>query len=210
MKTRLMSFAVLAVSGALLAGLALAQDKPSAKDKKATSQAGAPDMEEMMKKMEAAASPGPAHKALDALAGNWEITSKWYMAPDAPPMESKGSCKSSWILGGRFLQDDFTGEFMGKPMKGLGLTGYDNVKKKYVGLWIDDMGTAMFTNEGTADAAGKVFTFHGKMDDPMTGEKDKAMKMIVRIVSPTKHTFEMHDLSKGDKSLCAEMTYTRK
>lgn len=206
MNARLMSFAVLAVSVGLMAGLAVAQDK----DKKEKPQAGAPDMEEMMKKFEAAATPGPAHKALDALAGNWEITSKWYMAPDTPPMESKGSCKTSWILGGRFLQDDFTGEFMGKPMKGLGLTGYDNVKKKYVGLWIDDMGTAMFTTEGTAGAAGKVFTFQGKMDDPMTGEKDKVMKMIVRIVSPTKHTFEMHDLSKGDKSLCAEMTYTRK
>ena len=68
----------------------------------------------------------------------------------------------------------------------------------------------MFTSEGTADAAGKMFTFHGKMDDPMTGQKDKPMKMILRAVNANKRVFEMHDLSKGEKSLCGEMTYTRK
>lgn len=209
MKLRLTLYAVLAVSAALLAGNAFAQDKP-AKDKKEKAQAGAPDMEEMMKKWEAAATPGPAHKALEALVGEWEVDSKCSMGPDAPPMESKGTSKTRWILGGRFLQDDFAGDFMGKPMKGLGFTGYDNMKKKYTSVWLDEGGTGIFTSEGAADSAGKVFTFHGKMDDPMTGEKDKKMKYILRIVSADKHTFEMHDLSKGDKSLCAEMTYTRK
>ena len=191
-------------------GNAVSQDKPAAKDKKGKDQAGAPDMEAMMKKWEAAATPGPAHKALEPLVGEWEVASKWYMAPDAPPMESKGTSSIRWILGGRFLHDDYAGDLMGKRMKGLGLTGYDNLKKKYVGVWVDEGGTGIFTNEGTADAAGKVFTFHGKMDDPMTGEKDKEMKFILRILSPDKHTFEMHDLSKGNKSLFAEMSYTRK
>jgi len=210
MKRRLTCYAALAASAALLAGNALGQDRPAAKDKNEKDQAGAPDMAEMMKKWEAAATPGPAHKALEPLVGEWDVASKWYMAPDAPPMESQGTSSTRWILGQRFLQDDFTGDFMGKPMKGLGLTGYDNLKKKYVGVWIDEGGTGIFTNEGTADAGGKVFTFHGKMDDPMTGEKDKEMKFILRLVSSDKHTFEMHDLSKGNKSLCAEMTYTRK
>jgi|SRR6266496_1040055 len=210
MKLSLPLSAVLAVSAALLVGNVFSQDKPAAKDKKGKDQPGAPDLEAMMKKWEAAATPGPAHQALEPLVGEWEVSSKWYMAPDAPPLESKGTSSTRWILGKRFLQDDFAGDFMGKPMKGLGLTGYDNLKKKYVGVWVDESGTGIFTNEGTADAAGKVFTFHGKMDDPMTGEKDKEMKFILRLLSSDKHTFEMHDLSKGNKSLCAEMTYTRK
>jgi len=90
------------------------------------------------------------------------------------------------------------------------VAGYDNFKKKYVSFWIDDAGTGMFSSEGTADAAGKMFTFHGKMDDPMTGEKDKPIKMILRTVNANKRVFEMHDLSKGEKSLFGEMTYTRK
>jgi hypothetical protein len=48
------------------------------------------------------------------------------------------------------------------------------------------------------------------MDDPMTGEKNKAMRVITRIVSADKHTFEMHDPSLGEKSKVMEITYVRK
>jgi len=198
---------------ALIAALAvintLAQDKPaSAKESKST--AAASNQEEMMKKWMEIASPGPEHKAMEGWAGEWDVASKWRMAPDAPPTESKGTSKVHPILGGRFMQEDHSGEMMGMPFTGIGITGYDNMKKKYVSFWIDSGGTGMFTSEGTADSSGKVLTFEGKMDDPMTGEKDKPMKFIVRIVDANKHTFEMHDLSKGEKSLCGEMTYTRK
>jgi hypothetical protein len=113
-------------------------------------------------------------------------------------------------MGGRFLQDDYSGDFMGMPMKGLGFSGYDNLKKKYNSFWIDEGGTAMFTSEGTASSDGKTFTYHGRMDDPMTGEKDKPIKFIIRIVGKDKHVLEMHEPNKGEKSLVGEMTYTRK
>jgi hypothetical protein len=127
----------------------------------------------MMKKAEAAGTPGSAHRALDALVGDWSIDARCWMTPDGPPAVNKGTSKVRWILGDRFVQEDFNGEFMGKAFHGIGLTGYDNMKKKYVGSWIDDMSTGMFVTEGTADADGKGFTFHGKMDDPMTGQRNK-------------------------------------
>jgi len=55
-----------------------------------------------------------------------------------------------------------------------------------------------------------VITLEGKYDCPVTGEKDKASKLIYRIISRDKHVFEMHDPSKGDKSKTMEITYTRK
>ena len=106
-----------------------------------------------MKKMAEGGTPGPAHKVLDALAGEWNVESRWWMAPDAPPAESKGTSKRHWALGGRYVQEEFSGEMMGAPFQGIGFTGYDNMKKKYVGVWMDSMSTAMFTTEGTADAA---------------------------------------------------------
>ncbi len=194
----------------LLFNSAGAQDKPATKEKKAKSKAAVPDMDQMMKKWMEVATPGSQHKALEAFIGEWDVVSKWWMAPEAPPTESKGTSKVASILGGRFMQETHSGELMGKPLNGIGITGYDNFKKKFVSFWIDDGGTGMYTSEGTADAAGKVFTFAGKMDDPMTGEKDKPMKFTITIVDRNKRVFEMHDLSKGKKSLCAEMTYTRK
>lgn len=184
---------------------AVAEDKPAAKDK-----APAADEAEAMKKYEAASTPGAAHKALEPLAGEWNIVNRMWMSPDAPPTETKGKTKTSWIFGGRFLQDDFEGEFMGKPFKGIGFTGYDNLKKKYTNFWIDEGGTGMFTCMGKVSKDGKTFTFTGKMDDPMTGELNKPLKIVIKIKSHDQHTFEMFDLSGGKSKKCMEMVYTRK
>jgi len=210
MKIHALSYAVLTAAALALAPNLVAQDKPATKvgDKKPAT--AMPTEEEMMKKWEESATPGPAHKLLDQFIGEWNVASKWWMDPAAPPMESKGTSSARWILGGRFIQDDFNGEFMGKPLKGLGLTGYDNFKKKYNSFWADEGGTAMFTSTGTASADGKTFTFTGPMDDPMTGEKDKNIKFVIKMESKDRHVFEMFDVVDGKDKRMAEMIYTRK
>jgi hypothetical protein len=75
---------------------------------------------------------------------------------------------------------------------------------------MDSLSTSIFKSEGSSDTEGKVFTYVGKMDEPMTGEKDKPTKAILRILSADKHVFEMHDLALGEKSKVLELTYTRK
>jgi hypothetical protein len=171
----------------------------------------APDMAEMMKKMEEMAAPGPEHKTLASLSGQWETEAQCFMAgPDAPPTVTKGTCKAKMILGGRFLQEEFEGDMMGKKFHGIGLTGYDKLNKKFINTWIDDMGTGVLVSQGTCDASGKVLTLSGKMDDPMTGQKDKEVRLVTRILSPDKHTFEMHDVALGEKSKVMEITYVRK
>lgn len=171
-----------------------------------------PSQEEMMKAWQEAATPNEHHKAMETFVGSWETVSKtWMEGPDKPPSESKGSCEYTWIMGGRFLQSDFKGEMMGQPLTGLGLTGYDNFKKKYTMLWIDNSGTAMYTGEGTMDASGKVMTMWGKMDDPSTGAKDKKVKYVSTIVDNDKHVFQIFDIAgTGDKKPVVEITYTRK
>jgi hypothetical protein len=164
----------------------------------------APSNDEMTKKMQEYATPGAGHKVLDSLAGEWTIQARFWIG-GAPPQESKGAASAKWILGRRYLQEDFAGEMMQMPFRGLGTTAYDNFKKKYISTWIDTMGTGIFISEGTADDSGKTLTFLGKMDEPATGEKDKPAKYIIHIEGPDKHTMEMHDLSLGDKSKVMEL-----
>ena len=52
-----------------------------------------PKMEEMMKKAEAAGTPGSGHKALEPLVGNWTGEVKSWMAPDAPSVVTKATAK---------------------------------------------------------------------------------------------------------------------
>jgi hypothetical protein len=191
------------VVGTLIAGVALASEKSASKKID-------PQMEEMMKKHEAAGTPGAAHKALDPLVGNWNAEVKMYMDPSAPPNITKATAKSAWDMNGRFVRQEFKGEFMGKPFRGLSFTGYDNTKQEYNSVWIDDMNTAIHLAEGKAKDGGKVITLEGHYDCPLTGEKDKPSKQVIRIINRDKHVFEMHDPTKGAHSKTMEITYTRK
>src|SRR5436853_3849107 len=82
--------------------------------------------QEMQKKAEAAGAPGPAHKALDALNGNWKAEVKCWHEPGGSPQVSQATAKTRWILNGRFLEEEFHGEMMGKAFIGRSLIGYDN------------------------------------------------------------------------------------
>jgi hypothetical protein len=172
--------------------------------------AGTSDAEkkEMQKKMEAAGAPGPAHKALDAMVGNWKAEVKCWMEPGGSPEVSQGTAKTSWILNGRFLEEEFRGEMMGKPFTGRSLMGYDNVKQTFNTVWVSDMQTSIFMSEGKGDASNKVITLEGTSSCPEAGQVQ--MKTVFRLISPDKHVFEMFDKSKGQEMKTMEITYTKK
>lgn len=168
------------------------------------------EKQEMMKKMEAAGTPGPAHKGLEAFVGNWKAEVKCFHEPGDAPQVSQGTAKSSWTLNGRFLEGEFHGEMMGKPFIGRSLLGYDNTKQKFNSVWISDIQTSMLTSEGRGENGNKVITLEGKADCPGTGRKDVPMKQVFRVLSPDKYTFEMFDGGKGEDVKTMEITYTRK
>jgi hypothetical protein len=166
------------------------------------------DKAEMMKKVEAAGKPGPGHQALNALEGNWKAEVKCWMEPGGSPEVSQGTAHASWKLNGRFLEEEFHGQMMGKPFTGRTLLGFDNTKQTFHSVWVSDMQTSMFTSEGKGDNGNKVITLEGKSTCPATGQKDIPMKTVLRVISPDKHVLEMFDGSKGDAKTM-EITYTR-
>jgi hypothetical protein len=170
-----------------------------------------PSQDEMMKNWQASMTPGTQHKMLEESVGTWDSEVKmWWNGPKGEPTVSKGTSVNKMVLGGRYLQQDFTGEMMGNPFVGTGFTGYDNFKKKYVGFWIDNMGTGMSTMDGVLAKDGKSVTMWGKMDDPMTGQKDKKVKYVVRFVDKDTQVFETYDVTAyGDKQPVMEITYKR-
>ena len=162
-------------------------------------------METMMK----AGSPGAQHKGLAGMVGNWDATVKMWQAPDAPPQVSKGTSKNTAVLGGRWIQQNYTGEFMNMPFNGIGYTGYDNVSKHYVGTWMDSMSTGMMSSTGDAEG-DNAYSFTSTMPDPMSG-KNVEMKTKVTIVNKDKHVMEMWGPAPDGKMFkMMEITYTRK
>lgn len=158
--------------------------------------------------MEAAGTPGPVHKALDALVGDWKAEVKCWMEPGGSPEVSQGRANASWTLKGRFLEEEFHGEMMGKPFSGKTLLGFDNTKQTFNSVWMSDTQTSMFTSEGRGDTGNKVITLEGKATCAATDRKDIPMKTVLRVISPDKHVLEMFDGSKGNAKTM-EITYTR-
>ncbi len=159
-----------------------------------------------MKQMEAAGTPGPAHKALEAYVGNWKAEVKAWCEPDGPPTTSQGTAKSGWILNGHFLEEEFRGEMMGKPFVGCTLMGHDNIKRTFNTVRVSDMQTSIMTSEAKGENDNKVITLAGTSSCPATGRKDIPVKTVFRVIGPDKRVFEM--FNDGVKTL--EITYTRK
>ena len=197
-------------SGVVAAGLFAAAALTLADEPKAKQAAPPMDEKAMMEMMAKMGAPGEPHKKLEGLAGTWDAKVTSWMAPGKPPIESSGVSQSKMTMGGRFLEERFEGTFMGQPFTGLGYTGYDNVTKKYVGTWMDSMGTGVMTSTGTMGADGKSYVMTASMPDPTTG-KMTTMKEKLTVTDADHHTFEMWGAGPDGKSFkMMEIAYTRK
>ena len=165
---------------------------------------------EMMEKWMAFATPGDAHKVLDPRTGKWNFAVKFWHTPDAPPGESTGTSETKWIMDGRYLHDETHGSFEGQPFHGMGISGYDNLKKKYFGTWIDNMGTGLMVSEGTYDPAKKTITYESNSPDVMAGKYVKG-RIVERYDSRDAWTMEMYgpDPTSGKEFKMMEIAYKR-
>jgi hypothetical protein len=175
------------------------EKKPAAMDEKAA-------MDMMMK----LASPSEGHKKLDPMAGSWVAAQQMWMQPGAPPTQTEGMSEHKWVLGGRFMEQRMEGTFMNMSFSGLGYTGYDNYKKQYVTVWIDNFGTSMMTTSGSFDPDGKALTTSGEIDDPTTGKK-ATVREKTTFVNNDEFLFEMFTPGQDGKEFrMLEIRYTRK
>lgn len=158
------------------------------------------------------------HKLLGDLAGTWNYTVKFWMNPDpsAKPQESKGVAVRKPMMNGRFYALDVSGKMQmpgedGKMkdvnFKGMGLEAYDNVKKKFVSTWMDNMGTGIMISEGTYDPATKTFTYTGEYE-AIPGMNTK-IRETVKIVDKDHHLFEWFENRGGQDVKTMEINYAR-
>lgn len=113
------------------------------------------------------------------------------------------------VLDGRFLQQEYTSTMMGRPYSGIGITAYDNLRKKYVSTWIDSMGTGIVLMEGTASADGKTITLRGGHDEPGGGHVTH--RAVWKTVDSNTQTFDMYGThGHGKEMKMMEITYTQK
>jgi len=151
--------------------------------------------------------------------GTWDYTVKMWMNgdPTTKPQESKGTATRKSIMGGRFVTMDVKGKMQmpgadGKmkdmEFTGMGIDAYDNAKQKFVGSWVDNMGTGIMMSEGTYDAATKTFTYTGEYQ--MTPTMNQKIKEVLKIADSNHMTFEWFEDRGGKEAKTMQIDYTKK
>lgn len=195
---------ILTVSGSLCNVIATQSEEES--KKKPASQH---DHDAMMEKFKEFSTPNENHKVLDPLAGDWDYSIKLWMSPDATPEESKGTSNITWIMGGRFIEQKVEGTSMRQPFEGMGIMGYDNEKKQYQSVWIDNMGTGVMTGSGSYDPNTKTLTDQGTFSCPAEGEK--SYRGVLTMIDNDNFTYEWYMAGPdGNEFRAMEIVYTRK
>jgi hypothetical protein len=114
------------------------------------------------------------------------------------------------ILGGQFLQLESRSRVEGAESHGLGIYGYDVFKEKYSMYFIHDGDTQALTGLGDRDSTSGAIGFTVAMDMPVTGERAKPFRAVLRRVSATRHVFEMFERYLDDREWkVLEITYDR-
>jgi len=184
----------------------------------ATAPTGQPNPQEMMKQMMEMSKLNENHKLLADMNGSWNYTIKMWMNPDpnAKPQESKGTATRKSAMGGRYFTMDVTGKLQmpgeddkmkDMQFKGMALEGYDNMKKKFVSSWIDNMGTGIQYSEGTYDPASKTFTFTSEME-MMPGMKTPVRELL-KMTDKDHMMMEWYETHGGQEKKTMEIAYTR-
>jgi len=192
---------------------------PSVATSPVAAPAGEPNGADMMKQMMELSKLNENHKLLADTAGEWNYTLKMWMNPDpnAKPQEAKGTATRKMIMGGRYLSGEYTGHMQmpgpdGKMkdtvFKGMGLEAYDNVKKKFVASWVDNMGTGIEMSEGTYDPATKSFTYTSEVE-PVPGMKTQ-IREVIKLTDKNHMTLEWYETQAGQEKKTMEIDYTKK
>src|SRR4051794_36389371 len=156
--------------------------------------------------------PLPEHKVLATEEGTWDATIRMYeKGPDAEPSVSKGSEVNEVLPGGLWVLSKFEGDFGGMKFLGRGQFGYDPVRKKYIGTWLDSTSTVLSLLDGDYDAKTKTMTFVGDGYDPVQKAKF-TQKMVTKTKDDGSRAFTLYMKFEGRPAEVKflEITYTRR
>jgi len=165
------------------------------------------DMSESQKAWEEFMAPGPYHEMMAKSVGDWKTVTKFWQDPAGEPQIIEGTAKTESLLGGRYFKTTHNGEMMGMPFEGFSIDGYDNAKKEFFSVWVDNMGTSYMLSKGDYDENSKTLIMTGSTYDPMVGAEID-YKEVIKYTDENNQVMEMFTIKDGNevKTMSVEMT----
>lgn len=156
--------------------------------------------------------PTPEHERLAHGVGTWDATIKsWMQGPGAEPTVSKGVETVKLMPGGLWALSEFHGKFGDMDFHGNGQSGYDPLKKKYIGTWVDSMETTVMVMEGEFDNQSKTLTMYSKGVGPDGKPYDAKMVEVYKDKDNRVFTMSMKsDETRGEYIKVMEISYVKR
>lgn len=199
MKTKCIRTGLVAIL-IVFAGSAMAQEAQQ------TSTVPNDQQDKAMQALADAAKPGPIHAQLMKRAGDY-TTTETYSASGVAPQQSSGTARLKSILGGRFLEEENSGDSFGQPYAGLRLYGYNNGSKQYEAIWIYNGSTAFLVLDGTSDDNGKTVRYSGAFLGP--GGQRQTLRVTITQQDDDHFTVKLLGEAPGGAMSTLETVYTR-
>ena len=127
------------------------------------------------------AMPGPKHKSLDPLVGDWSVEMKvWPVAGAQPIVSNSLTAKREWALGGRYLREEFQGTFAGNLSHRIAMLSYNNLEDRFELSTIDtfEPGQMWYASHGPG-ADGRI-SMHGESVEAGFGPTPTGRKRSLR------------------------------
>lgn len=151
----------------------------------------------------------PEHEFLARQVGKWDVQCSYSMGPDIEPMEVSG-VETAEMLGPFWLVTRLDVDLLGSPMCGQAATGYDPVRKLFVGSWKDSSNPFLYSFEGFLDKEHKTLRLSGENYDPMRGVR-AIYRSVIDYISDRERKLSLSvELADGDVNPILEYHYTRK
>jgi len=154
--------------------------------------------------------PGVEHELLETFIGVWDVTVVSSRGPLSPSDTSYGTSRSTWILGSRYVQEQFEGAVSGSPYEGLGLMGYDAGARQFSTVWLDSLSTTLAVSKGRFDAAHNTFDLTGEVYDPLLGREKTTTTRIHVESRDAYHVSMIETLPNGQEYAALRVSYRRK
>jgi hypothetical protein len=132
------------------------------------------------------AQPTPQHELLKKDVGTWDATMRMWFTPNAEPLVSNGIENNKLLDGGLWLISHYEGKIADTRFVGCGTVGFDPVKQKYVGTWIDNVTSSLSVMEGDYDQATNTLTMISRRRDPHTGQSQTTKSTLQYVDNDTR------------------------
>ena len=132
--------------------------------------------------------PQKEHEWLQQVVGEWRSESETIPGPGQEPIRSRGTEKVR-SLGGFFVVAEGESEMMGVKVNSIMTLGYDPLKKKYVGTWVDSCLGYLWKYEGTLDESGKSLVLETEGPDMENPGNLRKYRETITLESKDQRTF---------------------